>query len=935
MSILTDTAVWILLLSFSQLHVLGQDVNECKYRDKAEIFNPFSPSMTNIQILDSRFTINRFPCGFKLANYQCGKVQTVVSVENSLYKNGLTFLSDVTVTLTTVKKGNATHQILKLSTIKLKKYIAQGKFSKSPWRWSYDGVRPKSRHRISGSYNQSTWTAVVASGGVEVTFTTARTLIARCSDSNFKVYEGFAEGVYCGYPNSTWTDVNRMYNDMSKQMPSDYHHRGNFENDYISLVKQKEYHTTPLCKEATSILASGQCDNLGDKVYECYQLYRKPIPLLVTGYGECIRNNSIDPFKVYVACLRALCKTSGCDSNDTCDTLRNVALTCRHVQPWHANMTTILARTDCQPLPVTTTTTIATTASTTAAPPTTTVMGFPTSDTALKAGAACNETSDCGINMLCSGDPAQCTCTPGYSSKHGHCGKTWKQSCSNTTDCLPLMYCSLYARCQCRSGSWHDQQGFCYTRVGEACGSDEDCSNNAKCVNGSCACNANAVADMDKSRLSDSNNGRNTLLTDCYLKLDEACTDTSQCGVNTECTGSPGKCTCLPGYIMDKGRCGKPVGDNCGSQSKHRRCVLHASCRYETCQCTSVGYGAAGQICEKRATCTYEQTVSPALTVFPANGEQDILSNYHVFPCSYKMANIQCGSGQTVITVDNDVDKGYRFGRKFMANVTVNITSVNSMGAATSQINRLHIGKLLEMQATGDYNMTIWDWTFSGPEEPDQASRITGHYDRARWTAYLAAGQLAVNLTDGGTVLTIACSDPDYSAFEDWPHTLCGGPNNKNIYQTYREDGFHMITDRHHLENDQKGGVRDIIALIKQSVQQSKPICHEATSIAQSTCADMGDKLYRIRNALVTFDRCMEVAKLDQFELYVASLRTLCGVPGTNPELDVCHLFREVAGHCRVDADHLHMVQLLNMAGCNPTFSTTTTAKAPRFWWWK
>ena len=67
------------------------------------------------------------------------------------------------------------------------------------------------------------------------------------------------------------------------------------------------FYRTPLCQEAANIVSSGKCSNLGDTMYECYQVFGDMAYGFGYGYTDCIRRKVYpngDRFKVRPSCPR-------------------------------------------------------------------------------------------------------------------------------------------------------------------------------------------------------------------------------------------------------------------------------------------------------------------------------------------------------------------------------------------------------------------------------------------------------------------------------------------------------------------------------------------------------------------------------------------------------------------------------------------------------
>ncbi|KAK7107737.1 hypothetical protein V1264_015602 [Littorina saxatilis] len=287
------------------------------------------------------------PCRYQMANFRCGDYKTEIYVDYTNDIRGNTFLDGVIIkALTKTADRQRLVQTNRLTNEMLKQYIEAGDFSQRLWNWTYRGdTEPPPGDRIIGQFNQTTNSGVYITGNLTVTYNyidsnnasrgVADALVIRCADPNFRTRQSYPQTL-CGSPKDTVPGNNAA---LSPPRTSDLHHHYGFY-DPLFLVRQHAKQSNPLCDETSSIVSSGECEQLGDALYECNEIR--------DSYTSCLRSNDIDVFKVFTTCLRVMCGTAGATSTDTCSTLQDVAGTCGYSKA-HMNLRTLFAKASCSP----------------------------------------------------------------------------------------------------------------------------------------------------------------------------------------------------------------------------------------------------------------------------------------------------------------------------------------------------------------------------------------------------------------------------------------------------------------------------------------------------------------------------------------------------------------------------------------------------------
>ncbi|XP_070188718.1 uncharacterized protein [Littorina saxatilis] len=293
-----------------------------------------------------RSTRIQLPCRYRMLNVRCNGVATEVfadnsydSVEDSPYATG------VFANITTVNDdGSVTFQQLFLNNVTFKAYLDEGNLTRSPWQWTYTGSVVDDDKKIVGAYDATTKRGVLTSSGITVTFLyvgptrfrrfvkeSTLTIAMKCDEDTFSsVGNGYPQSV-CGSPNNTYEVMEAT----QKELKLDFHHRVR-ELGYLLFGKQNAKQPDPVCQEAVDI--GGACPDLGERMYACKNLYNARI--------ICLRNNNMNPLKLYVTCMRILCNTDKARSNDTCSTLREAISACGPFDN-HVNIVELNSRAGC------------------------------------------------------------------------------------------------------------------------------------------------------------------------------------------------------------------------------------------------------------------------------------------------------------------------------------------------------------------------------------------------------------------------------------------------------------------------------------------------------------------------------------------------------------------------------------------------------------
>ncbi|KAK7108333.1 uncharacterized protein [Littorina saxatilis] len=321
---------------------------------------------TSFKDMSTFFTDRGFritiPCSYKMADIVCGGVQSQVTAEHALDKQGRAFVSKVTVT--TYIYYNRTYNgrtyrtrgfyVNTLRDINLKRFIKtrEAENKTDPWIGTWRGSELAGDDRVLGRYDNNTKSAILEHRGLKVTFryTDSRQAVRpdnpaleiRCSDPDFRAKEKFP-GTLCGSPE---TSQNTLVGDLVKNIPAQPGHTS-YNKDVVLLAYQNIKEGGKDCKEVANILEKG-CVNMGDVLTECHLMYDMTATDL--NYAQCAhKKRDLDPFKLYVTCLRVLCGAEGYTSSETCGTLRQVNDACRHqVKHPHLHISNLMQQAVCR-----------------------------------------------------------------------------------------------------------------------------------------------------------------------------------------------------------------------------------------------------------------------------------------------------------------------------------------------------------------------------------------------------------------------------------------------------------------------------------------------------------------------------------------------------------------------------------------------------------
>ncbi|KAK7096665.1 uncharacterized protein [Littorina saxatilis] len=298
--------------------------HECSYYLKEAQLEKFYDTMTA-----AYYHYDVFPCRYKMAHFHCSGYDVDVTVEHGVTiktnfyaksSTGGVYVSDVTVTLKSNNSDSTvTSQINRLNTKDFAKYMKAADFTESPWTWSYEGQKPRRKHRVEGKYGS--FRAVVIKDQLSVTYSDKYSdLDIACGDQDFRSLTNPA-GTICGFPSDSDYRAKKELEAKSKAGQNVLSY--GVLDSYIALAKQDAQQTNPQCQEARTVL-TGQCENLGGVMKTCGDVYTTR---WVSSPGRCLRKNSVDSFKVYVACLKLLCGTGGKTKED-CDVFRAAQVNC-------------------------------------------------------------------------------------------------------------------------------------------------------------------------------------------------------------------------------------------------------------------------------------------------------------------------------------------------------------------------------------------------------------------------------------------------------------------------------------------------------------------------------------------------------------------------------------------------------------------------------
>ncbi|XP_070178599.1 uncharacterized protein [Littorina saxatilis] len=860
---------------------------------------------------------NKFPCGYRLTKMECGRgIIADVTAENSWDDKQDSYISSVTVNITTTSKnGTKTYQVNTLTEKNIQKFLRNSDGGDtSPWEWSFSGCPPDDL--IKGGFDRATRTAVLSHGGVKVTFESVNTTLnITCTDDHFDIIDIFPEA-YCGSRVASYIAGSRF----SKQVPKADEHHWNvyYEDDYMALAKQDVIQSNPLCKEASSIVTSAECPQLGEAMYECSRLFAwRRLGFYFTlrdwmktyeNYGYCMGINNIDRFKVYVTCLRVLCGAAGATSQVTCKTLQQVADTCQNLRgDIHMDIRVLQEKANCT-IPVTT------------PAPTTTPGPEP-----LALSAACTGTAECGANAECTGTPSVCSCKNGFVSFNGRqCGLVAGKRCSDKKECVGNAECKK-KRCTCKSYYYQNKNNFCVRHVEGKCSEDADCIAHSDCVDQVCTCQPGYVRD-DNYELDDYHG------VTCKLQPGKRCTDVKDCGINADCTGTPSRCACKPGYVSQEGRCGKKLGEACTKESE---CGVNTWCqdhypKPQVCICDSTSVAFKGLcVYEEPTKCVYESQKG-ALKRFYKREYYTSTHKYDAFNCRLKLANIQCGETQAEVTVEHGVEpmvffkvKWYQYtsGGLYIRDVTVNVTTTHKDGSMTSQINHLDTDQFIKYTKKGNFEKSPWDWTYTGSTKPRRKQRIVGTYNNKSDLAEVRKGGVIVSYTNKGKILKIQCLEKDFQRLGQPYETICGGPGDSDKALSDEILARGKVDPHHEPETVHD----DYIALVKQRANQTNALCQEARDVLTGHCDSLGESMFDCRGFKTnyyTIARCIRKKGMENVEVYLACMRVRCGGDGARLAQN-CVVLQQLYAACGDGSAHITTSELLAMANCTTTATTT------------
>ena len=201
-----------------------------------------------------------------------------------------------------------------------------------------------------------------------------------------------------------------------------------------------------------------------------------------------------------------------------------------------------------------------------------------------------------------------CKCDSGFYSDFGQCwvSITHSSPCNETRQCVENSECvksqtatssmssSVDQQCQCVTGFYSDDQGYCLELVpaGEVCMETRQCTFDSSCSGskGKCECDNGFYENvMGKCEV--------------LIEAEKPCIHNSQCTFNATCplapeTNDERRCVCESGFFSDDGLCEvlKAPGQSCYKTSE---CVEHSACSpfTSTCECLSNFYHTSQSLC--------------------------------------------------------------------------------------------------------------------------------------------------------------------------------------------------------------------------------------------------------------------------------------------------------------------------------------------------
>ncbi|XP_070178562.1 uncharacterized protein [Littorina saxatilis] len=261
------------------------------------------------------------PCRFKLADFKCGGVAVAVYADKSK-----TAVAGVTVHL---KRKSSQHSY----AIGAKALVSSGTWTKTCLTdqcQEDDRVQPVVTSGLASLQRDL----------LKVTYR-ASSVHIECGHRKFKGKESFPD-VLCGGPKDTSSVLSdfreKMELEAKANMPDTFGFmtESAFQTrrmtDRAVLVVQNVAQSNPLCAEASSVV-SGQCPGRIENMYNCSHVidddhFRSSHGFDIRTYTACF-GTTIDPFQVYVSCLRVMCDRNATDvSSDTCRTLQQAADLC-------------------------------------------------------------------------------------------------------------------------------------------------------------------------------------------------------------------------------------------------------------------------------------------------------------------------------------------------------------------------------------------------------------------------------------------------------------------------------------------------------------------------------------------------------------------------------------------------------------------------------
>ncbi|XP_070178541.1 cell death abnormality protein 1-like [Littorina saxatilis] len=594
-----------------------------------------------------------------------------------------------------------------------------------------------------------------------------------------------------------------------------------------------------------------------------------------------------------------------------------------------------------------------------------------------RAGGQCRSDDSCNDpNASCNSSSSLCQCDTGFDPDwHDFsCGLKLGETCPGANNGT------------CRRGTVCDKDNTCRLLPRERCAGDTSdmCMSESTCSEGTCkvnlgknwfkyskscpgTCHPGTVCSYTTNRCSLELNAPcgnyskdhcrqggqvcDKVSNTCKVEPGASChyVTTKECAAGSTC--QKGTCRCLhsgTSYAPRKYLCGLPkgaVGAECGtSDNPTTGCSdRNARCKKDTCRCKT-GYKADlnKAVCEldgPKCSVTGENTVN---TFF----NQQIQVN---LPCGFKLANFKCGGVQVEVYASKSYSK--KIDNTYVSGVIVNVTSTqNDVTCGTSY--SLTSDMIVKENVTSWQSQTTSDQCAKDKKVKSSVSSKTGTAIlkrrrlrvtyRSFFTRPVETGRNKENpVIKESVAVLVECGHSDFQAVQDYPAALCGGTDNTADDVTgYQRDleleARQEVPARFPFIPDQAFSIRrqaDHAILRVQNVEQTDPLCEEASSIVNSDCPARHEKIFKCSNMYDAdnFDHNPLAACVDKYvsptQLYVMCLRALCDV-AQQPSAVTCTALQQAADNCddKVGKDFwnpmippppfIKMVQLASMVGC-------------------